>query len=67
MFFTRENGQRLDAMREQIEHWDKTINYPFEKSCLLSAVCCIKPVIVVIPVACLRLFIMVGVAKPGLH
>jgi adenine-specific DNA methylase len=27
LFFTRVNGQRLDAMREQIEHWDKaTIN-----------------------------------------
>jgi adenine-specific DNA-methyltransferase len=24
MFFTRENGLRLDAMREQIEAWDET-------------------------------------------
>ena len=37
MFFTRENGLRIDAMREQIEAWDETqLITPFEKSCLLA-------------------------------
>ena len=37
MFFTRENGLRLDAMREQIEIWDEAqLITPFEKSCLLA-------------------------------
>ena len=37
LFFTRVNGQRLDAMREQIEHWDmQQLISPYEKSCLLA-------------------------------
>ncbi len=37
MFFTRANGLRVDAMREQIESWDKAqLISPFEKSCLLA-------------------------------
>ncbi|MBK8327380.1 MAG: DNA adenine methylase [Moraxellaceae bacterium] len=37
LFFTRVNGQRLDAMREQIEQWDDAqLISPYEKSCLLA-------------------------------
>lgn len=37
MFFTRFNGQRLDAMREQIEDWDRLgLISPYEKACLLA-------------------------------
>jgi adenine-specific DNA-methyltransferase len=37
LFFTRVNGQRLDAMREQIEQWDdEQLISPYEKSCLLA-------------------------------
>ncbi len=37
LFYTRVNGQRLDAMREQIEHWDSLqLITPYEKACLLA-------------------------------
>lgn len=37
LFYTRVNGQRLDAMREQIEQWDvQQLISPYEKSCLLA-------------------------------
>lgn len=37
LFYTRVNGQRLDAMREQIEQWDiAQLISPYEKSCLLA-------------------------------
>ncbi|PTQ90319.1 DNA adenine methylase [Agitococcus lubricus] len=37
MFFTRFNGQRLDAMREQIEQWQQAqLITPYEQACLLA-------------------------------
>lgn len=37
MFFTRANGLRVDAMREQIELWSSAeLISPYEKSCLLA-------------------------------
>ena len=37
LFYTRANGQRLDAMREQIEWWDEQqLITPYEKACLLA-------------------------------